>query len=86
MREENRVVEDEGRTFSDPLSQDAIRARVIRLAFGGDPRLFDEFVRILDEATPAGAEVILRGSAVPAKSGCRTSPSMPTARARAIST
>jgi hypothetical protein len=64
MREESRVVEDEGRTFPDPLSQDAIRARVIRLAFGGDPRLFDEFVRILDEATPAGAEVILRGSAV----------------------
>ena len=64
MREESRVLADEGRMESDPLSQDAIRARVIRLAFGGDPTRFDEFVRVLDEATPAGVEVILRGSAV----------------------
>jgi hypothetical protein len=64
MHEESRILAEEGRTESDPLSQDAIRARVTRLAFGGDPRQFDEFVRILDEATPAGAEVILRGSAV----------------------
>ena len=45
-------------------TQDTIRERVIRLAFGGDPRRLDEFVRVLDEATPAGVEVILRGSAV----------------------
>jgi len=64
MQEESRVLADEGRTLSDPLSQDAIRARVIRLAFGGDPQLFREFVRVLAEATPAGVEVILRGSAV----------------------
>jgi len=64
MREESRVLQDDGRTLSDPLSQDAIRARVIRLAFGGDPQLFREFVRVLAEATPAGVEVILRGSAV----------------------
>ena len=44
--------------------QRTIRERVIRLAFGGDPRRYDEFVRVLDEATPAGVEVILRGSAV----------------------
>ena len=44
--------------------QRTIRERVTRLAFGGDPRRFDEFVRVLDEATPAGVEVILRGSAV----------------------
>ena len=64
MREESRVLQDDGRTLSDPLSQDAIRARVIKLAFGGDPQLFHEFVRVLAEATPAGVEVILRGSAV----------------------
>ena len=44
--------------------QRTIRERVTRLAFGGDPRRYDEFVRVLDEATPAGVEVILRGSAV----------------------
>jgi hypothetical protein len=44
--------------------QDTIRARVIRLAFGDDPERFDEFVRELADATPAGVEVILRGSAV----------------------
>jgi len=45
-------------------SQDTIRERVTRLAFGGDPRRFDEFVKALDEATPPGVQVILRGSAV----------------------
>lgn len=44
--------------------QDTIRERVIRLAFGGDPRRYEEFVRVLDDATPAGVDVILRGSAV----------------------
>ena len=64
MREESRALTDESRPLSDPLSQEAIRDRVIRLAFGGDPARFDEFVRVLDDATPAGVEVILRGSAV----------------------
>ena len=45
-------------------SQHTIRERVTRLAFGGDPRRFDEFVRVLRDATPAGVEVILRGSSV----------------------
>ena len=44
--------------------QDAIRDRVIRLAFGDEQERYDEFVRAIDEATPAGVEVILRGSAV----------------------
>jgi hypothetical protein len=51
-------------TAGDAASQDEIRDRVIRLAFGGDPRRFDEFVRVLSEATPEGVDVILRGSAV----------------------
>jgi len=45
-------------------SQDVLRERVTRLAFGGDPRRFDDFVNTLADATPAGVEVILRGSAV----------------------
>ena len=48
----------------DSLSQDSIRERVTRLAFGGDPARYDEFVRVLAEATPEGVEVILRGSSV----------------------
>jgi hypothetical protein len=45
-------------------SEREIRDRVIRLAFGGDPKRFDEFLRVLGEATPDGVDVILRGSAV----------------------
>jgi hypothetical protein len=52
------------RSDDDSESQSVIRERVIRLAFDGDRRKFDEFVADLAEATPAGVEVILRGSAV----------------------
>jgi len=48
----------------DPETQRQNRERVIQLAFGGDPSRFEEFVRVLGEATPDGVEVILRGSAV----------------------
>jgi hypothetical protein len=48
----------------DAGDQDTIRERVIRLAFDDDRDRYDEFVRAIDEATPAGVEVILRGSAV----------------------
>ena len=48
----------------DPEGQRSIRERVTRLAFDGDTRRFDEFVGVLSEATPAGVEVILRGSSV----------------------
>jgi hypothetical protein len=51
-------------TTTDPDSQRKIRDRVIQLAFGGDPQRFDEFVRALNDATPDGVDVILRGSAV----------------------
>jgi hypothetical protein len=44
--------------------QRAIRDRVVRLAFDGDSRRFDEFVDVLAEETPPGVQVILRGSAV----------------------
>jgi hypothetical protein len=48
----------------DAESQQTIRERVTRLAFGGDPARFDEFLRVLAEETPAGVKVILRGSSV----------------------
>jgi hypothetical protein len=44
--------------------QREIRERVTQLAFGGDERRYEEFVREVEEATPAGVQVILRGSAV----------------------
>jgi hypothetical protein len=48
----------------DPQSQAEIRERVTKLAFGGDPARFDEFVKVLSDATPDGVEVILRGSSI----------------------
>lgn len=45
-------------------SQDTIRERVTKLAFGADPGKFEEFIHVLDEATPDGVDVILRGSSV----------------------
>jgi hypothetical protein len=48
----------------DPGSQDEIRDRVIRLAFGGDPERFNQFIQVLRDATPDGVDVILRGSSV----------------------
>ena len=49
---------------ADNESQDEIRSRVTRLAFGDDPKRFDEFVNAVGEATPDGVEVILRGSSI----------------------
>jgi len=48
----------------DPETQRTLRNRVIQLAFGGDPKRYDEFISVLSEATPDGVCVILRGSAV----------------------
>ena len=56
--------DDSERDTRGAESQRTIRERVIRLAFGGDQRRFDEFVRVLSDETPDGVEVILRGSAV----------------------
>ncbi len=41
-----------------------MRERVLQLVFGSDQQRFDEFLRVLGEATPDGVDVILRGSAV----------------------
>jgi hypothetical protein len=48
----------------DPETQRTIRERVTQLAFGNDSSRYDEFIREISEATPAGVQVILRGSAV----------------------
>jgi len=47
-----------------PEKQQEIRERVTRLVFGGDEGRYNEFIRELTGATPAGVQVILRGSAV----------------------
>ena len=73
MSAESREELSDPSTSADPTTspggdesgdQRTIRERVIRLAFSNDPDRYDEFVRAIDEATPAGVEVILRGSAV----------------------
>jgi hypothetical protein len=63
-RKESETTSDFLAHSSDADSQREIRERVIRLVFAGDPRRFDEFLRVLSDATPDGVEVILRGSSV----------------------
>jgi hypothetical protein len=46
------------------LPDEAIRDRIVRLAFGGDDRRYEEFVQAIREALPADVTVVLRGSAV----------------------
>jgi hypothetical protein len=52
------------KTGDDAGTQDEIRERVIRLAFGGDAQRFNEFIQVLRDATPDGVDVLLRGSSV----------------------
>jgi len=46
------------------MSEEEMRERVIRLAFGGDPRRFQEFCDVLRAELPEGTGAALRGSAV----------------------
>jgi len=46
------------------MTEDEMRERVIRLAFGGDERRFKEFCDVIREAIPEGTTVVLRGSSV----------------------
>lgn len=48
----------------DAESQNVIRERVTRLAFSADPNKYEEFIRTMRQETPAGVQVILRGSSV----------------------
>jgi hypothetical protein len=63
-RNESDTRSDFNANASDPVSQQEIRDRVIRLVFDGDAERFDEFVGVLRDATPPDVDVILRGSAV----------------------
>lgn len=51
-------------TDADTLPPAAIRERIIRLGFGGDPDRFAQFTQALREVIPPDVTVILRGSAV----------------------
>src|SRR5437016_5965646 len=46
------------------LTEEQKRENVIRLAFGGDEKRFDEFCKAIDDVVPGGTTVVLRGSAV----------------------
>jgi hypothetical protein len=47
-----------------PLTQEEMRANVVRLAFGGSQERFDAFVRTIREEIPPDTAVVLRGSAI----------------------
>lgn len=49
------------------MSDEEMRARIVRLGFGGDGRRFEEFCERLREGLPKGTGVALRGSVVTAK-------------------
>ena len=51
-------------TALTPEGQREIRERVTKLVFAGDENLYKEFIDALANATPDGAWVILRGSAI----------------------
>ena len=46
------------------MSEPELRSRVITLAFRGDERLFIAFYRKLQQGTPEGTGIVLRGSVV----------------------
>jgi hypothetical protein len=46
------------------VSEEEMRERVVRLAFGGDGRRLEEFCEVVRGAIPEGTAVVLRGSAV----------------------
>lgn len=46
------------------LSDQEMRAHVIRLVFGGRDELFREFLRVIRQEIPPGTGVVLRGSAI----------------------
>ncbi len=46
------------------MSENEIRSRIITLAFGGDEKLYIAFYRKLQQGTPPGTGIILRGSVI----------------------
>jgi hypothetical protein len=47
---------------ADDMTEREIRERIVRLGFGGDRALFDEFRERLRAALPSGTRVVIRGS------------------------
>lgn len=45
-------------------SDDAVRARIIELGFGGDAARLEQFIQAIRDAIPVPVTVVLRGSAV----------------------
>ena len=56
--------EQPAETEQGGLTDEEKRANVVRLAFGGDARKFEEFCDQIRKAVPEGTGVVLRGSAV----------------------
>jgi hypothetical protein len=54
----------EGGKADAGVSEEEMRERVIRLAFGGDPRRFEEFCEVVRVSIPPDTSVVLRGSSV----------------------
>ncbi|MFY9557122.1 MAG: hypothetical protein WAV20_15930 [Blastocatellia bacterium] len=50
--------------MAESMSDEEMRDRVIRLAFGGDPTSFQEFCDVLGRSLPKNTGAVLRGSAV----------------------
>ena len=55
---------DEPVVGSDELTEQQKRDNVIRLAFGGNESLFNDFIAVVRQGIPSGTGVVLRGSAV----------------------
>lgn len=49
---------------AEALTEQEMRANVLRLVFGGDEARFDRFVQVVRDAIPVGVGAVLRGSAV----------------------
>jgi hypothetical protein len=58
------VAEPTEETVRAGWSESELRANVVRLAFGGDERRFEEFCRVLEAALPPDTAAVLRGSAI----------------------
>lgn len=56
------MAEDNAQKFE--ISEDEMRANVVRLAFGGDEGRFQEFCAIVQDAVPEAHSAVLRGSSV----------------------
>jgi hypothetical protein len=46
------------------MTEQEMRERVVKLAFGGDERRLEEFCEVVRAAVPEGTAVVLRGSSV----------------------